>query len=79
MLEVNALLSAQSKNIATKPRFHRRAEDSRQHSSAGLDLSAERQEKQSADHAGCEQWKQDVGHSASSDFTVSWIECAFRL
>jgi len=71
MLEVNALLSAQSKNIATEPRFHRRAEDSRQHSSAGLDLSAERQEKQSADHAGCEQWKQDVGHSASSDFTVS--------
>jgi len=42
-------------------------EDSRQHSSAGLDLSAERQEKQSADHAGREQWNQDVGHSASPD------------
>jgi hypothetical protein len=66
MLEVNALLAAQSKSIATESRFHRRAEDSPQHSSAGLDLSAERQEKQSADHAGCEQWKQDVGHSASS-------------
>jgi hypothetical protein len=77
--KLNALICAQSKSIAAEPRFHRRAEDSRQHSSAGLDLSAERQEKQSADHAGCEQWKQDVGHSASSDFTVSWIEHAYRL
>jgi hypothetical protein len=32
---VNALLAAQSKSIATESRFHRRAEDSRQHSSAG--------------------------------------------
>jgi hypothetical protein len=67
---VNALLFAQSKSIAKEPRFHRRAEDSRQHSSTAPALSSERQEKQSADHAGCEQWKQDVGHSASSDFTV---------
>jgi hypothetical protein len=77
--KLNALIRAQSKSIAAEPRFHRRAEDSRQHTSTGVDLSAERQEKQSANHAGCEQRKQDVGHSASSDFTVSWIECAYRL
>jgi hypothetical protein len=54
---VNALFFAQSKGITNEPRFHQRAEDSRQHSSTGLDLSAERQEKQPADHAGREQWK----------------------
>jgi len=42
MLEVNALISAQSKSIAAETRFHRRAEDSRQHSNAELDLSAGR-------------------------------------
>ena len=61
-----ALLSAQSRNIAAEPRFCQRPEDSRQQE-AGLDLSSECQEKQSADHAGREQWKQDVGHSASPD------------
>jgi hypothetical protein len=79
MLEVNALLSAQSKNIAMEPRFRRRAEDSRQHFESELDLSGERQEKQSADHAGCEQGKQDVGHSASSVLPESGIECAYWL
>jgi hypothetical protein len=42
MLEVNALLSAQSKSIAAETRFHWLAGDSPQHSSTGLDLSAKR-------------------------------------
>src|SRR5215468_1163434 len=79
MLEVNALISAQSKSIAAETPFHWRVGDSPQHSSSGPDLSSERQEKQSADHAGCEEWKQDVGHSASSVLTESGIECAYWL
>ena len=47
--KLNALICAQSKSIAAEPRFHRRAEVSPQHTSTGVDLSAERQEKQSAD------------------------------
>jgi hypothetical protein len=65
MLEVNALLSAQSKNIATEPRFHRRSEDSRQHSSAELDLSAERQE--------CPNFDRLTGYGAKMTITLCAI------